>query len=51
MQLGKKRDEVHQVYSKGVNVSELSSFLTTSPNFGPFPKVYFNQKYNSLRKN
>ena len=36
MQLGKKWDEVHRVYNKGVKDSERSLFSTTYPNLDPF---------------
>ena len=39
--------EVHQVYSKDVKDSQLY-FRQHSPNFGHFPKIYFNDKYHRL---
>ena len=36
MQMGKKWDEVHRVYNKDVNVSELCSFSSTQSQFWTF---------------
>ena len=42
--MGKKRDEVHRVYNKGVKVSELSLLSTTYSQFSTLFK-----KYTSIR--